>query len=466
MSTILRFGTDGWRARLDGDFQEENVVRVADAAASLWSKREPGAVVYVGYDTRAGARAAAVLSARVLASHGLDVRLARGYVPTPAVSWAVSRDDGACGALMVTGSHHPYDYLGIKFRVSDGGAGSSEFVDEVERMIDSDPTVDRGVYKTVDFVTPYLDDLVSLVDRKLISASGIKVVYDPMYGSGASHMVSAMRRLGIEVHEIHGAGDEGRDEMRPEPIEPWVDECEQEVAACDGYIGLVNDGDADRLAAVDERGRYVSPQRLMALILHHLVRNRGMSGNVALGLSTSTLVRRAARALGCRYVVKPVGFKHIYREMLKGTILMGGEETGGFGYPFHFPERDGLLSALLICELMAWERKTLVQLLEELEDACGSMSYARRDLRLANEDVEILRTVLPGLNPAQVAGRAPAAVSHMDGLRLEFDDESWLLLRPSGTETVVRVYAEAPTVELRDELLEAGCELARNAGAT
>ena len=145
---------------------------------------------------------------------------------------------------------------------------------------------------------------------------------------------------------------------------------------------------------------------------------------------------------------------------------MGGEETGGFGYPFHFPERDGLLSALLICELMAWERKTLVQLLEELEDACGSMSYARRDLRLANEDVEILRTVLPGLNPAQVAGRAPAAVSHMDGLRLEFDDESWLLLRPSGTETVVRVYAEAPTVELRDELLEAGCELARNAGAT
>lgn len=461
MSTILRFGTDGWRARLDGDFREENVVRVADAAAALWSQRNPGAVVYVGYDTRTGARDAAVLCARVLAARGLSVRLARACVPTPAVSWTVSRDERACGALMVTGSHHPYDYLGIKFRVSDGGAGSADFVDDVERAIDSDPTPARGVYKTVDFVSPYINELVSRVDRRRISAAGIKVVYDPMFGSGAGYLTSAMRRLGIEVHEIHGADDEGRDEMRPEPIEPWVDECEQEVAARDGYIGIVNDGDADRVAAIDERGRFVSPQKLMALILHHLVRNRGMSGNVALGLSTSTLVRRAARNLGCRYVVKPVGFKHIYREMLKGTILMGGEETGGFGYPFHFPERDGLLSALLLCELMAWENKSLVTLLEELEGACGSMSYARRDLRLTNEEVEMLRTVLPGLNPARVAGRAPAAVSHMDGLRLEFEDESWLLLRPSGTETVVRVYAEAPTVEMRDALLEAGCELAR-----
>lgn len=465
MGTIIRFGTDGWRARRDGDFRDENVVRVADAAALLWAQRSPGAVAYVGYDTRDGAREAAVLSARVLAARGLEVRLSSGYVPTPAVSWAVSRDPRACGALMVTGSHHPYDYLGIKFRMSDGGAGSSEFVSEVERAIDSEPTESRGAYKTVDFVTPYLDDLVGLVDREKIAAAGLKVVYDPMYGSGAGYMPEAMDRLGIVVHEIHGAAEEGKDAMRPEPIEPWVDECEQEIASRPGHVGLVNDGDADRLGAVDEQGRFVSPQRLMALILHHLVKNRGMSGNVALGLSTSTLVRRTARSLGCRYVVKPVGFRHIYREMLKGTILMGGEETGGFGYPFHFPERDGLLSALLLCELMAWEGKTLVELLGDLEESCGSMSYARRDLRLANEQIEILRTVLPGLNPASVAGRAPAAVSHMDGLRLEFEDESWMLLRPSGTETAVRVYAEAPTVQLRDELLEAGCALARAGGA-
>ena len=461
MSAMIRFGTDGWRARRDGEFTEDNVIRVADAAARLWAQANPGAIVYVGFDTRNGAEHFARLAARVIAGHGLVVKLSDRYTPTPALSWTIAHDARCCGGLMVTGSHHPADYLGIKFRVADGGAGSSEFVSEVERAIGSEPTDLRGPIDIVDFTTPYLDALVSLVDGDAIARANLHIVYDPMYGSAREYLPTVLGALGVYAEEIHGTDDGGMDEMRPEPIEPWVDDCEQAVIETGACCGLINDGDADRIGAVDEHGRYVNAHKLFSLILGHLVENRGMSGRVVLGLASSLLTRRVARALNCRYVIKPVGFKYIYSEMLKGNVLMGGEETGGFGIPSHFPERDGLLMALLLCELLAMTGKTLGQLVGELEESFGTTSYARRDLRLQYEDIEALRTMLPGINPRVVAGREPVRVSHMDGLRLEFEDESWLLLRPSGTETLVRVYAEAPTVELRDDLLDAGTDMAR-----
>ena len=225
--------------------------------------------------------------------------------------------------------------------------------------------------------------------------------------------------------------------------------------------GLINDGDADRVGAVDEHGTFVSPHKIIALVAGHLVRNRGMQGRVVLNLSTSTLTKRVCRALGCRVTVRPVGFKHIYKEMCKGDVLIGGEEAGGIGIPAHMRERDGLLVNLMLCELMAQTGKTLGALVAEMEEAFGALVYGRRDLRLENEVIEMFRTMLPGLNPHEIAGETPVAVSHMDGLRLEFADESWLLLRPGGTEPVVRVYAEAPTARRRDALLEAGCDLAR-----
>lgn len=461
MSAMIRFGTDGWRARRDGEFNEENVIRVADAAGTLWAQTAPGAIVYVGYDTRPGAESFARLAARVVAGHGLVVRLSDRYVPTPALSWAIAHDARSCGGLMVTGSHHPEDYLGIKFRTSDGGAGSFEFAAEVEREIDGDPTDARGPIEIKDFATPYLEDLKGLVDGEAIARAGLRVVYDPMYGAGRGYLADILRSLGVTVDEIHGVDDEEMRDMRPEPIEPWVDDCEQAVVELGASVGLINDGDADRIGAVDEHGRFVNAHKLFSLILGHLVKHRGMSGRVVLGLSSSVLTRRVAHALGCRYAIKPVGFRYIYEEMRKGGVLMGGEETGGFGIPEHFPERDGLLMALLLCELMAMTGKTLAELVSELEDAFGETSYARRDLRLQNEQIEVLRTMLPGINPKRIAGREPVRVSHMDGLRLEFADESWLLLRPSGTEALVRVYAEAPTVELRDDLLDAGSDVAR-----
>ena len=461
MGAMIHFGTDGWRARADADFTEENVVRVADAAAECWSRRAPGSTVYVGYDTRLGAEFFARVAAGVLGAHGLSVKLCDRFAPTPALSWAVAADPAACGGLMITGSHNPMGYLGIKLRVEDGTIGFADFYEEVEQLVPPDATGRRGPFELVDFCTPYLERLLTLVDMQAISDARLKVVYDPMYGAASGYFSGLLVSSGVETAEIHSAGETGWADIHPEPIEPWVDACERAVVRCEANLGLVNDGDADRVGAVDENGRFVSQQKLIGLLLGHLAVDRGMTGRVVLNLSTSVFVRRIAQRLGLRVVVKPVGFIHIYRELSKGGVLIAGEEAGGIAVPAFMPERDGLLMNLLLLELMAQTGKSLATLVAETEARFGSCFYARRDLRMPPEEIEVLRTMLPGLNPPLVAGRTASAVSHMDGLRMEFEDESWLLLRPSGTEPLVRVYAEAPTIELRDKLLDEGCAIAR-----
>lgn len=463
MGAMIHFGTDGWRARLDGDFTESNVARVADAVAKYWSRQSQGALVYIGFDTRPGAERFACLAGRVLAGYGLVVKVASRYVPTPALSWTVARDGRAVGGLMITGSHSPNDYQGIKVRVADGGVGSPEMYEELDQLIDPRPSDVRGPIERSDFLLPYFDHLYTMVDSEAIARAGLKVVYDPLYGSASGYFANLLRTMGVEVVELHGEADEDVDTSHPEPIEPWVDDCEQSVLACGACAGLVNDGDGDRVGAVDEHGRFIGSQKVISIVLGHLCLNRGMQGRAVLNISSSTLTRRVAKALGCKLSIKPVGFQHIYREMLKKDVLLGGGEAGGIGIAEHMPERDGLLTNLLLCEAMAVTGKTLGELVDLLEDKYGRYYYARRDLRLDPEVIETLRTMLPGLNPPTVAGHVPVSVSHMDGLRLEFNDESWLLLRPSGTEPVVRIYAEASSIEHRDELLDAGSDIAKGA---
>lgn len=458
---MIRFGTDGWRARLDDDFTEENLVRIADATGRVWARSAPGAIAYVGYDTRPAAERFALLAGRVLAAHGLVVKAADRAVPTPALSWMLAHDQRAVGGLMVTGSHNPPDYLGVKLRMEGGGTLLGDAADEIEAAIDPSPEVGRGPIQRCDLATSYLDHLCSAVDADAIARAHLKVVYDPLYGSARGYVPQVLGALGVDAVEIHGRDDLDRDDIHPDPIEPWVDDCERAVVAHGAHAGLVTGGDADRVGAVDETGAYVSANKIIALITRHLIEHRGMTGRVVLNQSTSVLARRAARELGCRVTVKPVGFKHLYEEILKGDVLLAGEEAGNICVPAICPERDGILACLLLLELMAKTGKTLGMLVNQLERDLGATSYARRDLRVPPENVEMLSLMLPGVNPTDVAGQEPVAVSHMDGLRLEFADESWLLFRPSGTEPVVRVYAEAPTVERRDELIDAGCSWAR-----
>lgn len=461
MSAILHFTSDGWQSRLDEECTEENVARIADAAARVWSRAMPGAIVYVGYDARPEAERFACLAGRVLAGYGLVVMVSDRVAPTPALAWTVGGDNRACGGLMVTGSYHPYDYLGIKLYMADGGIGTTEFLDEVEAEIDAEASAERGAIERRDFVTPYLDKLCSMVDGDAIARAHLTVVFDALYGATSGYVPAVLGALGVDVVEIHGEWDDDALDVHPEPVEPWVDDCEQAVAEVGAAAGLVCDGDGVRLGAVDGRGAFVTPHQVIALILEHLIENRGATGRVVLGVSASVLARRVAREHGCRVTVRPVGFKHIYKEMCKGDVLMGAEEAGGIAVGGHMLERDGLYAALLLCELMAMTGKSLEELVAELTARYGTTSYARRDLRVEAEVIDVFRTMLPGLNPQSVAGHEPVAVSHMDGLRLEFSDESWVLMRPSRTKPVVRVYAEAPTIQERDQLLEAACDIAR-----
>ena len=453
---MINFGTDGWRARLDGDFTAENLVRIADGVpGAVWAQGAPGAIVYVGYDARFGrrsvcpARSRGPCRPRACAKISDRPSTQRSTVPR------------ACGGFEVTGSHYPPDYLGVRLRGADGGTLSQDTADTIAAYIDSEATPQRGPVSRSDFVTPYFDRLCSLADAEAISAAGLRVVYDPLYGAGRGLVPQMLGALGVDVVEIHGSDDADAPNIHPDAVEPWIDDCEQAVVAHGAVAGLITDGDAARAGAVDEYGRLVPSHKIIALLIEHLVRHHGLTGRVVINQSTSVIARRVARELGCRVSVKPVGFRHICDEIRKGGVLIGGEESGGIGIPAFGPERDGIAALLLLCEQMGVTGKTLSELSAELDERFGATSYGQRDLRLEAEVIETFRTLLPGLNPRTVAGKTPTQRSTVDGLRLEFDDESWLLLRPSGTEPVVRVCAEATTVEARDELLEEGCDLAR-----
>ena len=464
-SSDIKFGTDGWRAVIADDFTYENVRRIADATGKVFAEDHPGGEIVVGYDTRfeAGSFAAAV--AGVLASHGLKVRLSDRYLPTPALSWAADRSD-AVGGVMLTASHNPHEWLGFKIKTADGGSAPPAVTARVESALSkTPPRAKPGDFEIVDLVGPYLDDLVEFVDGAAIRAARLKVLADPLYGAGQHYLAATLHHLGAEVVEVHGEPNPGFAGLHPEPIPPHVDAmCE--IVAQEGFdAGFATDGDADRIGAADSKGTFVNPQRIFALVVRHLVEGRKMSGAVVKTVSTSVLVDRISQRLGLEVRTTPVGFKLIYEEMLKGGVLIGGEESGGIGIPAHLMERDGLAMALLLTEMMAKQHKGLGELVEDLLALTGPMEYSRVDLRLEHAVKDAFVAAEPKLMPEELAGFEVREISRVDGVKFFLPDDAWLLLRASGTEPLVRVYAEAPTMGVVDELLAAGRELVMGAGA-
>lgn len=458
---IIRFGADGWHARFTDCFTEENVVRVADTLGLLWADAAPGSTVYVGFDTRHGSADLARVVAGVLASYGLLARVSDVACPTPAVAWACARDDAAVGAVVLTASERSCEFGGIIVRGSDGGPISRKFLDQVEQTISAQPTSGRGAFEVCDLVTPYLKALVSRVDRQAIAAARPKVIVDPMYGAAAGHLAELLSRMGCEVVEIHGEPREDFGGIHPNPQDPWADACEQAVVTHGADLGLVLDGDADRAGVIDERGNALPARTIVPLVLEHVINGHGGRGRVVTTLACSACIARQASRLGCEHTSVPVGFSRIYREFREGDVLLGAEEYGGICLPGHLSERDGLLVCLFAVEMLVMSGTSMTELVADLESKIGSMRYARRDVRLDPAVTQSLRNILPGLNPSELAGRAPVEVSHGDGLKLQFEDDSWVLMRPSRAGSLVRVYAEAPTEKARDELLSAACSLVR-----
>ena len=459
----IHFGTDGWRAIIGEDFTPGNLNRVVAAAARIFKEeavaagRDPQApgTLIVGHDCRQDAHAYAELAAQVAAGEGFNVLLTEDYCPTPTLCWSVAHNDDAVGGIMLTSSHNPAEYLGVKLRMADGGASPAEFTDRVEAVLPPEPTDILGPFQTADLMTDYLAALRELVDVEAIRGANLRVVCDPLYGAGRHYLADLLRDMGVEVVEIHNAEDPTFAGLHPEPIQPWVDEGLTKVGEL-GYDALfINDGDADRIAAGDSRGNYVNAHRIITLLTKHMV-DRGETGRVVSTVTASAMLDRMCRKLGLELVSTPVGFKWIYGEMEKGGVMIGGEESGGIGLPDHVKERDGLLMALLLTECMAQSGKDLGTIVDEMLADIGRLEFARRGLSITDEQMARFRAeTVPAYTADEIAGKRVLDVDRRDGVKLLLEGDAWVMMRPSGTEPLVRIYAEAATTDEVNELLDA-----------
>lgn len=465
---VLRFGTDGWRAVIAQDFTFANVRRVAAALAATWAGDQDRGPVMVGHDTRFLSARFAAEAAEVMAAHGFRVILTDRPCSSPAISWAV-REHGALGAIMLTASHNPPEYNGFKIKEHYGGSASPAFTARVEAAMDTllTPAGAGGAIERFDPTRGYFAQLATLVDLPAIAAADLQVLVDPMHGAGAGYLPALFAGLPLRLQELHADPDPLFGGRNPEPILPHLAELQARTrAAAEEHpltVGLALDGDADRIGAVDADGTFVNSHQILALILQHLVEVKGWRGGVARTFSTSRLVQKLAEHHELPTYETPIGFKYLCDLMLTEDILVGGEESGGIGVPHHLPERDGVLCALLLLEIMATHRATLGELVARLEARFGAHRYDRLDLHLRDHAAKdrVLAT-LRDTPPATFAGIAVTALETLDGLKFRLG-EAWLMFRASGTEPLLRIYAEAPTMEQVQALLEAGRAIAEGA---
>jgi alpha-D-glucose phosphate-specific phosphoglucomutase len=475
----IHFGTDGWRAVISDEFTFANVRKVAQAIADktladFTPQSLTAASLVVGFDTRFLSDRYAQTVAEVLAGNGIHVWLTGGDTPTPMVSYAVV-EKGLQGGVMITASHNPPRYNGIKLKAAYGGSASPADAKEIERRIREndaagklarnlplDVAIEQGLITRFDPLPAYRTHLHRLVDFDCIRNASLSVAVDAMYGAGRVYLRDLLREAGCQVTELRGSLNPGFGGAHPEPITrhllPLIDEMNTGRYA----LGLATDGDADRIGAVDPDGHFVDPHSIMALLLEHLVHERGLRGSVVKTVSTTQMLNRLADHYGLTVHETPVGFNHISDLMLSDNVLLGGEESGGISIQGHIPEGDGLLMGLLLVEMVAKRGKTLSTLLTELMDQpyVGHFRYGRDDQTVTAFDKATLVAGLMADLPTQLAGVSVHHSSDRDGVKYIMDDNSWLLIRPSGTEPVLRVYAEASNEQQVQALLAEGGKLA------
>ena len=472
----IRFGTDGWRALVAEEFTLPNVRRVTQAvSAYLRSHPTPGrgARVIVGYDTRPLGDRFAEAVAEVFAGNGFQVLLTQRPMPTPAISFAI-REFRLQGGIAVTASHNPFTYNGLKFKPSYAGPAEPQMTHWIERrlfkgkvrQVPLQEGLAGGKIHRVDLAPRYLKFLKGYVHFSAIRKARFRVAYDSMQGAGQDFLQRLLKGSCLTVIPVDPGDSRGRSNHRPEPVGEHLGRLEATVRRNRCDFGLATDGDADRAGIVAPDGRFVSSQETMSLLLWHLLEDRHWRGRVVTTVAGTNLMESLANQYGVPFQRTPVGFKHIARLMRTGRVLFGGEESGGFGFRGSVPERDGLLAGLLVLEMMAMRRSSLTQILQQMKDRFGRWVYSRADLalnrpldpgRLSAWAKKIVKSsAMPGI-PDPI-GR----VQTVDGLKVIFQDKSWLLLRPSGTEPLLRIYAEGRTPKQVQGLLKAGHKLAQS----
>ena len=467
-TTAVKFGTDGWRGIIADDFTYANVRVAARAIAHYVLKHEDAACgVCIGYDTRFGSRAFAMVAAEVLANAGIPVALGSEIAPTPALSYAV-RGRKAAGGVMITSSHNPAQWNGVKYKASYGGSGSPSIMAAIESTLGG-PLPDAAVpakIEEVNFNPQYITAIAKFVDLEAIRRSGYRFLIDCMYGCGRGVIAGIFTRAGIPFVEIRSELNPLFPGINPEPILPHIHASQLAVVAQKCDAGFITDGDADRIGAVDEHGNVVDAHKVFSVLLYWLLTRKGWPGDVTRAFNTTKMIDRIAAKYGRTLHEHGIGFKYICDLMLQREILIGGEESGGIGISRHLPERDGLLNALLLANVMADEGKTLGQLVAALQEEFGEHQYGRIDMHI-DEELKQSAIARAGALAAgdTMAGMKVLRVETMDGIKFFLDNpaaatkenaaETWLLLRASGTEPLLRVYCESCSTESVTAILEA-----------
>ncbi|QEE29885.1 phosphoglucomutase/phosphomannomutase family protein [Terriglobus albidus] len=467
--TVVKFGTDGWRGVIADDFTYANVrVAVSAIAHYVLKHEDPAAGVCIGYDTRFGSKSFAKVAAEVLASAGIPVFLANGITPTPALSYAV-RGRKAAGGVMITSSHNPPEWNGVKYKASYGGSGKPSIMTAIESYLLAPlPAAERpAAIEEVDFNPEYIAAIKKFVDLGAIKASGYRFLIDTMFGAGRGVIKGIFDEAGIPNVEMRSEVNPSFPGINPEPILPHIALTQKVVVAEKCDAGLVTDGDADRIGAVDEHGNVVDAHKIFCVLLKWLIERKQWPGEVTRAFNTTKMIDRICAKHGRKLNEHGIGFKYVCDLMLEKEILIGGEESGGMGISKHLPERDGLLNSLLLANIMADEKKTLGELVASLQAEYGEHQYGRIDMHIDDSlKQSAINRAKAGVDA--FAGMKVLRVETMDGIKFFLDNpeastkpnaaETWLLLRASGTEPLLRVYCESCSVESVNKVLESARE--------
>jgi phosphomannomutase len=480
-TTVVKFGTDGWRGIIADEFTYANVRVAAGAIANyVLTDEDASAGVCIGYDTRFGSRSFARVVAEVLAGAGIPVTMAAEITPTPALSYAV-RERKAAGGVMITSSHNPAEWNGVKYKASYGGSGKPSIMTAIESYLGKPvPKAEKAAaIELVDFNPDYIEAIARFVDLAAIRASGYRFLVDCMYGAGRGVIKGIFGRAGIPCVEMRSEINPAFPGINPEPILPHIKATQVAVVVemCDA--GLITDGDADRIGAVDEHGKVVDAHKILSLLMWWLLERKKWPGDVTRAFNTTKMVDRIAAKYGRKLHEHGIGFKYVVDLMLEREILIGGEESGGVGISRHLPERDGLLNSLLLANVMADEKKTLGELVAALQAEFGEHQYGRVDMHI-DEAVKQAAIARAKAGVKEIAGMKVLRVETLDGIKffLENPDcagrtsksgaaaaETWLLLRASGTEPLLRVYCESCSAESVARVLEAAQRFVLQGGA-
>jgi len=458
--TKIKFGTDGWRAIIAQDFTTDNVARVAEATAKWILSREDSHSAVIGHDCRFGGSLFADVAAKVLANHGVKVFLADNFVSTPMISLGAAKLRASAG-IVITASHNPPSYNGFKLKDGYGGPALPASIEEVESLIPEQVAIpettlgefiDRGLIEMVDLEEMYFKAIYQSFDLDAIKNSGIGLAYDAMFGAGQN----IMQRILPEATFLHCEINPSFKGTAPEPLHKNLGELSKLIRQSSGLdLGLATDGDADRLGMYNAEGEFIDAHHIILLLVHYLHKYKGLSGKVVVAFSVTEKIKKLCAHYKIPIEITKVGFKHITGHMISEDVLLGGEESGGIAIKGHIPERDGIWDGLTLLEFMAKSGKSIDELVKEVYEIVGPFSYNRSDLRLEEEQKgRVIENCRNGVYTAFGSFNV-LEVSDIDGYKFLLENENWVMIRPSGTEPLLRVYAEGRTDEEVKELLKA-----------